>query len=754
MFDLYKLGWQRFQQLCLTICREILGQTVQSFLDSKDGGRDGAFSGTWQPRKGPAFCGEFVIQCKFTANPGRHLKLSNLGEEIQKAKRLAQRGRCDCYLLMTNAGISGSTAERVEGALREVGVTHALCLGSDWISAQLAENQRLRMLVPHVYGLGDLGQILDARAYQQAQKLLASLHDDLAKVVLTKSYGRAARALHKHGFVLLLGEPASGKTTIAAMLAMVAIDGWQAQVLKLDDPQTVVDHWNPNEKSQFFWIDDAFGATQYDSALAWGWNRRFAQVRAAMTNGARIVMTSRDYIYNRARRDLKETAFPLLKESQVVIDVHQLTIEEKRQILYNHMRLGGQPKAFRSAIKTHLEGVATNSEFVPEIARRLGDPIFTSGLKVDEWHLAQFVEKKEQFLKEVLLNLDADSKAALALILMRNGALVSPAELRSGEATALQRMGSDLGRVTVALSALKDSLVRYAVEEGQGDWRFKHPTVGEAFSAILLEDPELMGIYLHSAPIEKLILQVTCGDVGLEHAVIVPRPYFAMIRRRLSDPANTAIRRGQYYSWNDAKTRFLARRCDREFLEGYLAQSPEILESINEPGLTLGADDDVELAVRLFREGLLPEDNRKAFVDSVVEYAVDGEDGYALRDRSIRKMFRPSEWKHFAERLRLELVPNLARARRYWESNHDRRDDPEEYMDEFKSILDSLEGLFPSDPATLREVGWQRNAMDEWIAERHSEPDENESRPPRLPTQRADDPKGSQVRSIFDDVDA
>lgn len=43
-----------------------------------------------------------------------------------------------------------------------------------------------------------------------------------------------------------------------------------------------------------------------------------------MNNGARIVMTSRDYIYNRARQDLKETAFPLLKESQVVIDVHRL----------------------------------------------------------------------------------------------------------------------------------------------------------------------------------------------------------------------------------------------------------------------------------------------------------------------------------------------------------------------------------------------------------------------------------------------
>jgi integrase len=41
MYELHRLGWNSFQQLCLTIAREILGQTVQSFLDSNDGGRDG-----------------------------------------------------------------------------------------------------------------------------------------------------------------------------------------------------------------------------------------------------------------------------------------------------------------------------------------------------------------------------------------------------------------------------------------------------------------------------------------------------------------------------------------------------------------------------------------------------------------------------------------------------------------------------------------------------------------------------------------
>src|SRR4051812_10313481 len=63
MYDLHNLGWNSFQQLCLTITREILGQTVESFLDSNDGGRDGAFSGHWTPTGREDLSGQFVIQC-------------------------------------------------------------------------------------------------------------------------------------------------------------------------------------------------------------------------------------------------------------------------------------------------------------------------------------------------------------------------------------------------------------------------------------------------------------------------------------------------------------------------------------------------------------------------------------------------------------------------------------------------------------------------------------------------------------------
>jgi hypothetical protein len=108
---------------------------------------------------------------------------------------------------------------------------------------------------------------------------------------------------------------------------------WQASMLKLDDPAAVTKRWNPDEPSQFFWLDDAFGVTQYEEFLVHRWNHVLPQITTMLRQGAKIVMTSRDYIYNRARKDHKESAFRLLKESQVVIDVHELSGEERRQIL-------------------------------------------------------------------------------------------------------------------------------------------------------------------------------------------------------------------------------------------------------------------------------------------------------------------------------------------------------------------------------------------------------------------------------------
>lgn len=480
MYDLHNLGWKSFQQLCLTITREVLGQTVESFLDSGDGGRDGAFAGKWATKGQEELTGAFVIQCKFTSRRNHVIRVSDLSDEVEKARSLVAKGSCDSYVLMTNTGLTGPRAEEIKDLFQAAGVVHVATLGSSWINQQISENKRLRMLVPRIYGLGDLSQILDERAYAQARAILESLREDLSKVVVTDAYRKAAEALDKHSFVLLIGEPAAGKTTIASMLAMAALDQWNASMLKLDEPGKVVERWNPDEPSQFFWLDDAFGVTQYEDFLVRRWNHALPQIGTMLRKGTKIVMTSRDYIYNRARKDLKESAFPLLKESQVVIDVHDLSADERRQILYNHLKLGRQPRSFRREIKPYLEDIASHRRFIPEIARRLADPFFTNELFIDSYYLRQFVEKREQLLHEILQGLDTDNKAALGLIYMRNDQLESPVVLQPAEAETLARLASDLGRCITALEAMRDSLVLLSHAGSESFWRFKHPTIGDA----------------------------------------------------------------------------------------------------------------------------------------------------------------------------------------------------------------------------------------------------------------------------------
>ena len=753
MYDLHTLGWSSFQQLCLTVTRHVLGQTVESFLDSQDGGRDGAFTGTWKRAGLEALHGAFVIQCKHTSKRDYILTKSDLTDEIQKAGRLVEHGHCDSYVLMTNAGVPGTRAAEITACFRAVGVKCVLVLGQTWITQQIRETKRLRMLVPRVYGLGDLGEILDERAYGQARAILESMREDLAKVVVTDAYQKAADAIDTCGFVLLIGEPAAGKTTIASMLAMAAVDQWQASVLKLDDPGKVVDHWNPQEQSQFFWLDDAFGVQQYEDFLVRRWNHALSQVRTMLDRGAKIVMTSRDYIYNGAREDLKEGAFPLLRESKVVIDVHALSREEKRQILYNHLKLGRQPLSFRKEIKPHLEGIADHPRFIPETARRLADPLFTKDVFLDRYYLDQFVERREQLLQEVVQGLDRHSKAALALIYMRNGQLKSPIVLEDSEIEAFKRLSSDLSGCVAALAALDGSLVQLSRAGGDSVWGFKHPTIGDAYATILVRSPEHLDIYIQGTATDSLLYQVTCGDVGVEKAIILPRSLFPQMILKLQAIGPSEAYKSPTLSAFGGRGElqgFLARRCSKEFLTLYIAREPQLLDNVAEPGLFLDSVPEVRLAQRLHEFDLLPEAKRRTFVETVSEYAVEGHDMSALEDDRIRALFTEQEDSGLVGRVRAELLPRLDDVRMDWEMNHPSTQRPDEYMDQLLVWFDTLKRIFPDDGVATGIIEQEAEAAREWILEKT--PDEPARSPRRLGTvETTEAPQGE--RSIFDDID-
>jgi hypothetical protein len=691
-YELHSLGWKAFQDLCATIAREIWGQTIQIFFDSNDGGRDGAFHGTWKNEKGEILNGSFTVQCKFTAKTDKQLQVSDLSEEFDKAVRLAKRGLANNYILFSNAHLTGKVEETLKNDFEAIsGIQNFRAYGRESISGIIRESPRLRMLVPCIYGLGDLSQILDERAYTQANEILSSLGDDLRKFVVTNAYEQSAQALVKHGFVLLLGDPACGKSTIAAGLSLGALDEWGCSTLKITSAADFKNHWNPNNPNQFFWLDDAFGATQLDIGSVTEWNRIFPHVHAATRKGTKVLFTSRNYIYHAAKSFLKESSFPKIRGSQVVINVEELTNSERQQILYNHIRLGSQLKEFKSKVKVYLPGIATHKKLSPEIARRLSDPLFTQKLNVTKEGLNNFIEHPIELLCDVITNLHVNERAALALIFMRGGTLTGPVEMTKHEEVAIQRIGSSMGLLTESLNALNGSLVLCAIRGGNYIWQFKHPSIRDAFASIIAQNHELMDIYLAGTPIKKLLREVSCNTSIEGVKLIIPPNRYEKLQERIS--ALNLKKKDDLATlhW------FLSFRCDQRFMEIYLSQHPEFISTLQIRAY-LSAGSDINVITRLHEFGFLSEEVRRQFVKEIRELALNIPDSGFLMGR-IKCLLTDEEYNETLEYIRIGLLPNLNRTIEDWNYDYESNKDmsPDSFFEPLNEALQDFRLEFEND---------------------------------------------------------
>lgn len=747
-FNLHSLGWKAFQQLCVTIISSIFGQTVQSFFDSNDGGRDGAFYGVWKQFSGETLSGSFTVQCKFTSKSNEQLHIGHLTDEIEKIKNLANKGLADNYIIFTNFCLTGNNDDKIKEIIEAIpNVKHCKIFGQESLNRIILENPKLRMLVPRIYGLGDLSQILDERAYDQATEILSSLGSDLSKFVITDAYRQSANALNEHGFVLLLGEPASGKSTIAATLCLGAVDQWKSKTIKLKDANSFISHWNPNEPTQLIWVDDVFGATQFEYSTVQEWNKTFPHLNAAIDKGAKIIFTSRDYIYKTAKKFLKESSIPIIKESQVIIKVEELTLEEKEQILYNHLKLGNQDKTFKTQIKSFLPRVSKHQFFSPEIARRLGNELFTKHLRMEFARIDDFVSKNKEFLTELINSLDQNSKSAIALIFMRNSFLPSPIQLTSEEAQALELIGGTKSGIIDSLEALNDTLILKTTEDGNYYWKFKHPTIRDSFASIVYKNVELLDIYILGAPLENMIKEISCGDMNISGIeLIVPKNRYEKIITKIELFLESDEKQSNY----DMVFNFLERRCADDFLLQAFQKIPKLYSRLNLNSY-LYINSSIDLICRLHKINLLPETYRLKFIEELKILAVETPDSGILNSE-IKNLFTEHEYLKTKEYIFENLILELNECISNWKLNYDSETDPETYFDDLKSALFDFETEFEDNKDAIDRIDSALHSIDNIVSELLQNYNTSESNSLIF----EDEKKENKIieRSIFDDIDA
>ena len=327
--------------------------------------------------------------------------------------------------------------------------------------------------------------------------------------------------------------------------------------MKLDSAAQFVQHWNPLEPKQFFWIDDPFGSVELNPARVDEWNHVLPEIQAAIARGARFVLVSRDYIWHDARARLRRSRLPRLDDSVIDVDAGALSMVEKRQMVYNHLKYGSQPMEFRTAVKPHLSAAAAVDHFLPEVARRFGDPMFTRGLRpepsprignvpirrgltFDRRSITGFFRYPIEHLTEVIEALPDRDKAALAIVYMSGGRLPSPVQLDDNQRAALDLLGGTPANLIQSLRALSGSLLlgpapSQTTPSGPpaGHWSFKHPTISEAVRRFALSSADYLLIYICGATAYELETHLRCDVATPASAVNVPSVLWPALARRL-----------------------------------------------------------------------------------------------------------------------------------------------------------------------------------------------------------------------------
>ncbi len=680
---LYTLGWKSFQDLCAQIFEEVLKIPVSIYREAQDGGQDAVF--LFDKEKDVAKRG--TIQCKFTSDSKRRLRLSDLTGEIDSIKALVKNGDADIYYFITNMGVDAPVAVSIRNKLQSLGVKTPQVFGKEWISLKIRESSRLRALVPRIYGIGDLSIILDARCAEQTRALLGHLTPSLKAYVPTTAHRESVRILKEHGILLLLGSPATGKSMIASILATTTLDEGNHRCFYLDSPNELLGKWNPNEPGGFYWVDDAFGPNQLRDDYVDQWIAMMSKVKTAISGGNRFVLTSRSHIWNAAKIKLGTRNHPLLQNGDAIVQVGALSPEERSQILYNHIKVGNQPIDWKRKIKPFLKQLSEETNLFPEIARRLGDSNYTSKIKSFPNDINRFVAEPMDFLKDTIEELTSAQQAGLVLVLLYRSRL--PSDINSCE---LSKIVCDKYCVSIvdignSLQQLNETFVVKRIDSNGERWSFVHPTVSDALSSLLGSRPDLTDLYLRGAKVETILSDTVCvGMPSIQDAVVIGESSNDLLISRLLEIEDDI-------SLNTKLFTFLNKRASEAVFKNILSQEKSIFKRNIKRSWTLKSDEKIKLHARAYKCRMLPQ-SMKADTASKLEKAIlEDLDSGIFDDENILALIQPKKLIEIIVQLIVQINDTLPIKIDEAEEAANLEIEPEDNFDDISRFIADMEIL-------------------------------------------------------------
>jgi hypothetical protein len=416
------------------LVRDLLSEELQLHLEAFSPGPDtgidlralGPTGASTQVRPGATAAGKgpvlaLVVQCKHYEGSG----FSALKRALKKEKTAIDRLGPQRYLVATSVSMTPGRKDELRALLSPWMHSPADVLGREDLEDLLGRYPQVekRNYKLWLTSTAVLERVLYNDVLSRTEGYLEDLQRKARVFVQNDSYPRAQEILDEHHVCVISGPPGVGKTTLAEMLLIDYVSqGYEPVIVSHDIGEA--DALYHSEGLQVFLYDDFLGRTSSLEKLGKNEDDRLLRLirRVSRTPEKRLLLTTREYILEQARRTYERLNRPELISRKYLLDMESYTRLHRAAILYNHLYFADISSEAKKAIlseRAYLP-LIEHPNYSPRLIEDALDLASTMQVAVKDFpdHLQRSLDNPQDLWAHVFDNqLDDDQRLLLLLVL-------------------------------------------------------------------------------------------------------------------------------------------------------------------------------------------------------------------------------------------------------------------------------------------------------------------------------------------------
>lgn len=347
MLNYANLNDMEFEALCKDIMERMLGVSLRRFGPGKDGGVDLTDDVTNK---------SIVVQVKHYQKSGADALIRSLTNELPKVKKLQPKKYYICCSTELSHARINELYQHFEPYMESDRHIITLIEIDDFLKQDANRDILKKHFKLWLDSTGILDELFNDDIFVDCEALLSDV-DELQKLfVRTSAFDRALKVLESNQPLCIIGDPGVGKSITSKMLVLhYAAQGYRVRyTTDVSDLKSLKKALRDDAATkEVILLDDCFGQAYFEMKSSQS-SELIALIKYVKLHPTKVlILNSRVTIFQEARERQQELVRCMdRKEFRVhVLDMNNLSEEERAKILYNHLAFSGIPDGYFQNIR-------------------------------------------------------------------------------------------------------------------------------------------------------------------------------------------------------------------------------------------------------------------------------------------------------------------------------------------------------------------------------------------------------------------